>query len=243
MRVWSKTDVGAVRKENQDAFAEQHYNQEEALLIVCDGMGGAKGGAVASKMAIETICEVLGQNIKPHRTTTQLADLLLEAAEKANKKVFDTALGDESLNGMGTTMVCLLQSGDNMVVGNIGDSRAYLIDEDGMQQITADHSLVAEMLRRKEITPQQAQHHPNKNVITRALGVDQRVTCDIFPLKKKKGQYILLCSDGLTNEVSEPEIYYEVYHSQKPEQACETLIEIAKTRGGHDNITVMLASF
>ena len=208
-----------------------------------DKRGGANGGRTASNKAIEVFAQAVEAHHKKGMKQSQMADVVAAAATEANQAVYDAAQRDASLSGMGTTMVCLLADGAEAVVGNIGDSRAYLIDEDGMQQVTHDHSLVAEMVRRGELSSREANHHPSKNVITRALGVDQNVSCDVFPLSLKEGQYVLLCSDGLTNEVSEPEIYYEVYQSQQPEQACDTLIEIAKARGGHDNITVVLASF
>ena len=243
MRYWGSTDIGAVRKENQDAFLTKRLDENRALLLVCDGMGGANGGRTASNIAIEVFAQAVEAHHKKGMKQSQMADVVAAAATEANQAVYDAAQRDASLSGMGTTMVCLLADGAEAVVGNIGDSRAYLIDEDGMQQVTHDHSLVAEMVRRGELSSREANHHPSKNVITRALGVDQNVSCDVFPLSLKEGQYVLLCSDGLTNEVSEPEIYYEVYQSQQPEQACDTLIEIAKARGGHDNITVVLASF
>jgi protein phosphatase len=144
---------------------------------------------------------------------------------------------------MGTTLVCLLIDGDSACVGNVGDSRAYLIDESGIRQITADHSLVSEMVARGELSAVEAQRHPSRNVITRALGVDSSVVCDIFPLSPQPGQFVLLCSDGLTGEVSEPEIYYEVFGTQRPEFACQSLVDIANARGGRDNITVVLVQF
>lgn len=243
MRYWGGTDVGVVRKENQDAYIIKKLDGSAALLLVCDGMGGANGGRTASNKAIEVFAqEVEGHHSKGMKPS-QMADAVAAAAAAANQAVFEAAQADASLSGMGTTMVCLLADGMEAVVGNIGDSRAYLIDDDGMQQVTHDHSLVAEMVRRGELSSREASHHPSKNVITRALGVDRDVSCDVFPLSLKEGQYVLLCSDGLTNEVSEPEIYYEVFQSQQPEKACDTLIEIAKARGGHDNITVVLASF
>lgn len=238
------TDVGMVRTENQDKFLI--YSQPDKcfnLLLICDGMGGANGGSVASALAVDSFSAYISQNAAKNMTRPQMAKIIQEAASQANKIVFEAALKDHELTGMGTTLVCMLEINGNVVVGNIGDSRAYFADCDALTQITKDHSLVAEMVLRGEITAASAARHPNKNVITRALGVDADVVCDIFDVEVKNGEFILLCSDGLTNEVSEPEMYYEVYQSQMTASVCKTLIEIAKARGGHDNITVVLASF
>ena len=241
--VWGMTDKGIVRRENQDSCAYDIIEEGKlAWGVVCDGMGGAKAGDVASKMAVEAFCTQMDQ-LGDLEGPPPAEALLRTATEDANRVVYLKAQTDADCIGMGTTLVCLLAQGMDAIVGNIGDSRAYLIDEEGMRQVTHDHSLVAEMVRRGELSSREASRHPNKNVITRALGVESNVSCDVFPLSLKKGQYVLLCSDGLTNEVSEPEIYYEVFQSQAPERACDTLIEIARSRGGHDNITVVLASF
>lgn len=244
MEFWGMTDVGMVRTENQDKFLifsqpEKCYN----LLLICDGMGGANGGSVASALAADSFSSYIAQKAIKSMTRAQMAMIIQEAANQANKIVFEAALKDSELAGMGTTLVCMLEINGSVVVGNIGDSRAYFADCDGMIQITKDHSLVAEMVLRGELTAASAARHPNKNVITRALGVDSAVVCDTFDVDVKSGEFILLCSDGLTNEVSEPEMYYEVYQSQMTASVCKTLIEIAKARGGHDNITVVLASF
>lgn len=242
MRYWAKTDVGSVRKENQDTFVTKEL-KGGALLLVCDGMGGAQGGLTASTTAGAAFTRAIEESFSPDMSAEAMADLVASAAVAANEAVFQKATQDSTLAGMGTTLVCILAQENRCVVGNVGDSRAYLIDEDGLRQVTHDHSLVAEMVRRGELSSQEAQMHPNKNVITRAVGVDAQVSCDVFPLTLREGQYLLLCSDGLTNEVSEPEIYYEVFQSQQPQTACDTLIEIAKSRGGHDNITIVLAGF
>lgn len=242
MRCWGNSDTGVARSENQDAYILRQFPSGWTLLLVCDGMGGARGGKTASDTAsqafvrsVETLAEGAGPD--------QMADIVTAAAQQANQAVYQAAVLDGSLAGMGTTLVCLLTDGRRAVVGNIGDSRAYLATEEGLRQVTHDHSLVAEMARRGEISWREANSHPNKNVITRALGVDSDVACDVFPLNLEEGQYVLLCSDGLTNEVSDPEIYYEVFQSQAPERACDTLIDIANRRGGRDNITVLLAAF
>lgn len=234
--------MGMERMENQDSFAVKKSDIYH-LMIICDGMGGANGGSIASSLAVKSFCEYIDENAKDGMNQEQMGQLVKAASDCANQYVFDAATKDIKLFGMGTTLVCMLEIGGNIVCGNIGDSRAYLATEDGMVQITRDHSLVAEMVLRGELSETAAMHHPNKNVITRALGVDNSVECDIFKIDAKCGEFVLLCSDGLTNEVREPEIYYEVYQSQMPINACDTLVSIANSRGGRDNTTVLLASF
>lgn len=239
MKAWGESHVGQVRKLNEDSFLMQvSPDGAEGYFVVCDGMGGAKAGDVASRLATE----VFARQMAGRAADKKAAERVKDAMQAANESVWQHSRNSPDLEGMGTTMVCMAVGKGEVVVGNIGDSRAYLIDDEGIRQITQDHSLVGEMLERGELTPYQAQRHPSRNVITRAIGVGSRVTCDIFQVPRKEGQYILLCTDGLTGEVSEPEIYYEVFQSDLPEKACQTLIEIANSRGGHDNITVVLVA-
>lgn len=244
IKLWGSTDVGVVRKQNEDGFFYRQLPDGSCgYAIVCDGMGGANAGEVASAMTVKSFVEKADVLLSEEMDPTSMRSLILEAAESANRLVYQHAASDEALSGMGTTFVCMLYNGSNVVIGNIGDSRAYLLNGDEMSQITVDHSLVQEMVDRGELNPIQAQRHPSRNVITRALGVDEEVLCDIFELTPDAGQFVLLCSDGLTGEVSEPEIYYEIFQSEKPDTASDRLIEMAKQRGGHDNITLVIAAF
>ena len=140
-------------------------------------------------------------------------------------------------------MVAAICGDGQALVGNVGDSRAYFLDENGMRQITEDHSLVTELMKRGDLTPYQASRHPSRNVITRAMGADATVQCDTFAEQIKPGNFLLLCSDGLIREVTEPEIYYEVFQAEHPETACARLLDMAKSRGGRDNITIVLIAF
>lgn len=240
MKAWGISHVGMARKLNEDSFHIcMSADQQNGHFIVCDGMGGAKAGDVASRLATDTFA---GQ-FDPATEYQKLEERVKSAIQNANTRVWEMSHTDPSLSGMGTTMVCAVVQNGSAVVGNVGDSRAYLIDDEGIHQITKDHSLVGDMLARGELTPYEAQRHPSRNVITRAIGADRKILCDLFTLQPKPGQYLLMCSDGLTGEVSEPEIYYEVYQSEAPEKACQTLVNIANLRGGHDNITVVLVSF
>ena len=144
---------------------------------------------------------------------------------------------------MGTTMVAAVCGEGQALIGNVGDSRAYLLDDSGMRQITEDHSLVTELMKRGDLTSYQASRHPSRNVITRAMGADATVKCDTFLEPLKPGQFLLLCSDGLIREVTEPEIYYEIYQAEHPETACARLLDMAKSRGGRDNITMILIAY
>ena len=239
MKAFCITDVGQNRSMNQDfVFAsETPVGNLPNLFVVADGMGGHRAGDTASRDTVGTLIE----SVRKSRETNPIK-IIRTAVEEANRRVYEKSREDENLAGMGTTVVVAVIEGRYLYVANVGDSRLYLIRDD-IRQITKDHSLVEEMVRSGKLKKEEARKHPNKNVITRALGVEQSVSCDVFPLTPGEGQFVLLCSDGLTNEVSEPEIYYEVFQSQEPEKACDTLIDIAKDRGGRDNITVLLASF
>lgn len=244
MKAWGLTDPGMVRQTNEDAYSIWvSEDGRRGFFAVCDGMGGAQAGEIASRMASETFCAEM-EKLKAGAFTMKTAQARIQsAADEANRRIYASAVNDPDCRGMGTTMVAMACNSFSVAVGNIGDSRAYLADENGLRQLTEDHSLVSEMIRRGELTPEQAVRHPSRNVITRALGAEEKVPCDLFILETKPGDVLLLCSDGLTGEISGPEIYYEAYQCGKPESACERLIALAKNRGGHDNITVVLVAF
>lgn len=239
MRAWAITDIGKARAVNEDAYCVKidEKTREKAAFILCDGMGGANAGEVASSTAIEAFVENIVHN------GTDLERQIRDSVAYANRVVYDLSQSRPEYNGMGTTLVTMLCDGKHVCIGNVGDSRAYLIRESGIQQITADHSLVSEMIRLGELTAEEAQHHPSRNVITRALGAEPAVKCDVFSLQVQPGDYVLMCSDGLTNHVSDPELFYEVFHTGHPEHACQVLTDIANNRGGQDNITIVLVSF
>lgn len=240
MRVWGVTHQGSVRKENQDAY---HFILPEtgpALGVVCDGMGGAQGGKIASRMAIRTFTE----EIRPHLAAAQdpvaLSDLLTGAAKKANGEIFARAEKDPALRGMGTTIVAAAFLEDCAVVLNVGDSRAYHISDDAIIRVTNDHSVVEDMIAHGEITREQAQHHPQKNLITRALGVEQTVRCDVFAVSLLPGEHLLLCSDGISNFLTDEELREAVLQSETPEDCCDQLLQTVFDRGASDNLTAVL---
>ena len=240
MQIWSLTDPGCVRTENQDAFAIQKLKRGAQLCVVCDGMGGAKAGNVASAMAAEEFTKEVSANYRSSMGMELLDSLLDQAVKKANFAVYDQAQMDESYAGMGTTLVAVLLRGKNATVVNVGDSRVYRINDGGITQITMDHSLVQLMVNRGELTPEAARHFPGKNYITRAIGTEPTVKCDIFHLDLKRGDELLVCSDGLTNLVHDQEILFEVVHGEQKDQCCQRLLDIAKKRGAPDNVTSIL---
>lgn len=240
MQYWGLTDPGCVRKQNQDTFLMQQLDRNTLLCVVCDGMGGAKSGNIASSLAVDVFVQEIGRCWHSNMDRQKI-DLMLQSAVKlANFTVYDQARQFTDFDGMGTTLVAALIRGRKVTVVNVGDSRAYGIDEEGIRQITRDHSLVQLMVERGEITPEMARDYPGKNLITRAIGTEPMVQCDIFHEEMARGDYILLCSDGLTNTMDEQEILFEVVHGVTKEHCCQRLLEIAKNRGAPDNVTSVL---
>ena len=241
MKSWAITDKGIVRRQNQDTYYAFCDNSSgTAVLIVCDGMGGAKAGNVASQLATSVFADQLKGKLSSSVPWDELEFMAKSALDMSNTAVFERSSNDLDCTGMGTTLVAAVVCGDNTLVINVGDSRAYRISEGAIQQITRDHSVVEDMVQRGEITREQSLKHPNKNLITRAVGTVEKVDCDIFKLENNSFDYILLCSDGLTNLVSEDEILYQVAHSESLEFCCEKLLGLALTRGAPDNVTIVL---
>ncbi|MGI6577628.1 MAG: Stp1/IreP family PP2C-type Ser/Thr phosphatase [Eubacteriales bacterium] len=241
MKAWGKTDTGLVRLENQDAYyIDLLYQDNIALCVVCDGMGGAKAGGLASSLAAETFVQSVKDRLRINMSSKYIETVAEESVANANMQLYDKSVSDSECAGMGTTLVAVIICGEEAVFVNVGDSRAYAIDENSIERITRDHSVVEDLLLKGDLTREEAKTHPRKNLITRALGTEKTVNCDIFNRKVKQGDYILLCSDGLTNLVEEQEILYEVLHGGQKELACDRLIDIANERGGKDNITVVL---
>ncbi|MBQ6835957.1 MAG: Stp1/IreP family PP2C-type Ser/Thr phosphatase [Clostridia bacterium] len=244
MRVYGITDIGKARSINQDSYAvEMLEDAETGILLVCDGMGGVKGGEIASSIAVRTIIDSLKTKIKPKMSKQNIKNALDEAIKKANSSIVSRALEEQALLGMGTTCVCAVVCENAVTIANVGDSRAYVVENEKLRQVSEDHSLVNNLVKAGEITPEEAVMHPKKNIITRALGVDEDVEIDYFNVDIKEDMYLILCSDGLTNEVSDIEICYEVVNSITEKEACEALRDIANKRGGHDNITIVVAAF
>lgn len=240
MQSWGLTDTGCVRKQNQDAYQIEKLDRTSLLCIVCDGMGGAKSGNIASTLAVDVFVQEVRQSWKPRLEQEKIDQILRNAVKLANFTVYDQSQQFPEFDGMGTTLVAVLIHGKKATVINVGDSRAYGIDESGIRQITKDHSLVQLMVDRGELTAERAKTYPGKNFITRAIGTEPTIMSDIFHLDVSKGDYFLLCSDGLSNVMDDQEILFEVVHGVNKAHCCKRLLNIAKNRGAPDNVTSVL---
>ena len=236
MKTFSMTDTGIRREMNQDyLFAcDTPVGNLPNLYIVADGMGGHKAGDYASRYTVERVTASVARS-----TGEEPVTILNEAIEKANEILIEESKEDESKRGMGTTIVAATMIGHKLIVANVGDSRLYVID-DGIHQITKDHSLVEEMVRLGEMNEEQAKAHPDKNIITRAVGAAAKVDVDFFEVELKDGDSVLLCSDGLTNMVDNEDIYRIISDNEDVEKEVRTLIETANQNGGKDNITAII---
>ena len=228
MRVCHRTHQGLVRASNQDSLLA-----EGRLYGVADGMGGHKGGETASRVAVQVVKNALSRK-KPEE------DALRMGLEAANRRVYGMAGSDENLTGMGTTMTLLWEGERRILLGHVGDSRAYRLRGGELKQITQDHSIVAELLRNNVITAEMARNHPYRNVITRAVGVDPVVTPDVIDEDKQPDDVWLVCSDGLYNMVSDDVIRDTLAGSETDEQAADSLLSLALENGGSDNITFVI---
>lgn len=239
MKVFAKTDIGRERKLNEDFFYVSKPDSDLKLYIVADGMGGYNGGEVASKLATETAKDFIENNFNRCKNSKEeLIELVKEAIEKANAKVYEKSCENEELKGMGTTIdVCLICNG-RAYIGHIGDSRVYRIRKEFMRRITKDHSYVQTLIEDGSITKEEAYYHPKKNMLTKALGCELNVDPDVYVKTIIANDIILMCTDGLTNMIKEEEIYQII--KSNPEYASEKLIEVANHNGGIDNITAII---
>ena len=241
MRVWGITDVGLVRKDNQDAFAIQERTESgHTVCVVCDGMGGTAGGSQASHLAVDTYMREVRRVLIPGVSPEQLREASSFAVSLANRAVREAAQQSEEFQNMGTTLVAAVGYGGGAVVSNVGDSRAYHITEDSIVRVTRDHSLVESMVERGDITAEEARRHPKRNLITRALGPEELIECDGYICPLEPGEFLLLCSDGLVDTVSDREMLDEVSGADSGEACLARLLEISKERGAKDNVTAVL---
>ena len=240
MQCWGLTDPGCVRPQNQDAYQIEQLDRSTMLCVVCDGMGGAKSGNVASTLALDVFIQEIRRTWSPGMKADKIDRMLRSAVKLANFTVYDQAQQFEEFEGMGTTLVAALIRGGEVVVVNVGDSRAYAVNQDGIHRLTTDHSLVQMMVERGELTPEQARTYPGKNLITRAIGTEPVVNCDLFRFDVNRGDCLLLCSDGISNMMDDQEILFEVVHGVNKQYCCQRLLEIAKNRGAPDNATSVL---
>jgi PPM family protein phosphatase len=228
------SDVGRARSGNEDS-----YFCGRSVFAVADGLGGHQGGEVASAAAVAPLAAIDGREFA---TPAEAAEALVAAIGEANSAILDRAAGDPGLWGMGTTVTAAAVAGErHLQLAHVGDSRAYLLRDESLEQLTTDHTVVGELVRRGRLTPEQAAIHPERSILTRAVGLDHRVPVDTpDPLELAAGDQVLLCSDGLTEAVGDPQIAELLSADTDGEVACRSLIDAANTAGGPDNITVVL---
>jgi PPM family protein phosphatase len=253
LKLAARTDAGAVRPNNEDTYYSGEFSTSDGvvatLLLVADGMGGAQAGEVASGLARETVKQALAETIAQRDLLddNDWQEALRHAATLANQKVYAHAEADSARSGMGTTLTIAAISGQRMHIAHVGDTRAYLINPGGVNtsgatwsQLTSDHTLVARLVDIGQLTPEQARVHPNRNILYRSLGTDPTVEVDTLSHALAVGDIVLLCSDGLDSYVEDEELARIVIEEREPARACERLVELAKGRGGRDNITALI---
>ncbi len=241
MQFFCLSDCGKTRENNED-FATAEVFEESVILILADGMGGHKGGEVASGKAVKTALEYITSKYKSTHTPEKTLSVLKDAVKKANSDVYCASEKDADLHGMGTTIDICIINGVNAYIAHVGDGRVYKISKDGeITQITRDHSLVEYMVETGAITPEEAFNHPQKNIITRALGTNPSIDVDTYTAQIDKSDKLLLCSDGLSNMVEKSQIAKLIAGSENPKEAATRLVEEANKKGGTDNITVIVA--
>ena len=237
MKVFSATDIGQKRHMNQDFIftSEEPVGNLPNLFVVADGMGGHNAGDFASRYGVSVLVESVrrDKNFNPVK-------VMRNAIEAANREVFSQSRNDPSMAGMGTTMVVCTVVGGYAYIANVGDSRLYLAGSESMTQITQDHSLIAEMVRLGELTPEEGRNHPDKNILTRAVGTNEEVKIDFFDVKLETGDQILMCSDGLSNMVEDQRIFEILKGEDTKADKAQVLVDEANANGGRDNIAVIV---
>lgn len=243
MNIYGKTDIGKVRDVNQDAFAYGEPNENSCFAFVCDGMGGQNGGNVASQVTRDILVEEFFKGLNRKTDIDAISKMVANAYVIANKRILTKAISNANLEGMGTTVVSAILVDDDLLISNVGDSRAYLYANDILTQITVDHSYVQMLVDSGEITEEEARIHPRRNEITRAIGILPDIEYDFFCSKVRQGDMLLLCTDGLTSVCNDSEIKQVLKSGKDLKQLVNRLIDLANGNGGHDNITVILIEF
>lgn len=239
MNIVGATDKGIVRSVNEDGYDYGTFDDGVAWAIVCDGMGGVRGGHIASDLVLTLVSEKIKKCYNKLMPSYSFENMLLSTITTANVIVHDRSFIDEELKGMGTTIVAAIVKEGIACIAHVGDSRLYKISGDQIEQLTKDHSLAQEMLDIGQLTPEEFENYPKKNIITRAVGVDEKVEIDFDFATLNEGDSLVLCSDGLSNLVSESRML-EIYNENSLETLCEKYIEEANKNGGYDNITVVV---
>lgn len=239
MKIIASTDVGKVRSSNQDSYAAGEFRDGVVWVVLCDGMGGQSGGNVASSTAVKFISDRITTAYRENMNASSIRNLLVASITNANYEIFDLAEANEELQGMGTTVVAAIIRDNTLYVAHAGDSRAYVVSETGMKQVTRDHSVIQNMLENGEISEEEALTHPWKNRITRALGVDINLRVDYSEEDATDRDMFLFCTDGLTNFVSDEDIFKLLRRDPNADLAA-LLVEEANHNGGGDNITAII---
>lgn len=242
MNIFGMTDIGSVRSENQDSYTVRQLRDDVAVAVVCDGMGGARAGNVASAVAVETFAAAVEELCRERLPEGErnCAQLLREACLHANTQVYQLSRSEDQYHGMGTTLVAALLIGQDAYVVNVGDSRCYHIHDQAMDQVTCDHSLVQLLVNRGEITPAEARNHPKKNLITRALGVDRDVLADCYHVPLQEGDRLLLCSDGLSNVLTDEVLLQQALETFPLDERCRNMMRMTLEQGAPDNVTIVM---
>ena len=238
MKIVARTDVGLLRDNNQDAYAAFELTNSASLAVVCDGMGGAAEGALASSRAVRAIKDRIADKYYDGMSDLSVKSLMISAVENANAEIYELSLTDEKYNGMGTTVVAAIIANSYVYIAHAGDSRAYKISCGDVLQMTTDHSVVQRMIENGQITKEEAKDHPDKHIITRALGVDESIKVDFAQETFDDGDILILCSDGLTNYVGAEDILRLTEDGHYYDYA-NRLVDLANQNGGGDNITVV----
>ena len=239
MKIAAITDIGSCRQENQDNYCAQQLAGGTAWGIVCDGMGGVNGGRIAARIATDTMQQYFARHMKALQPGMEKT-FLMRGFDITNRAVYEKSTSDPEMQGMGTTGVCAYASRGMAHVVHAGDSRAYLFHAGGLRQITRDHSMVQQLVDSGQITREQAAVHPQKNLITRALGPEEHIECDVYDVTLGADERLLLCSDGLVVTATDEEMYEAVGRGDTPEESLEHLLELSKQRGAPDNVTAVL---
>ena len=239
MLIKGNSDIGKVRTANEDGFDFGTFDDGTAWAIVCDGMGGARGGNIASSMVIEMISDKIRKCYNKLMPVYSFENIFLSTITTANVIVNDRSYTDDELRGMGTTIVATIVKDNQVCIAHVGDSRIYKINSESITQLTKDHSLAQEMLDSGQITQEEFANYPKKNIITRALGIDEKIDIDFDFAEIKEGDTLLLCTDGLTGLLSDEEIL-EIFNKTDFELLCDEYIKAANDKGGFDNVTVVV---
>ena len=237
MQFFSQIDIGKMRNSNQDACFTGRLYENTLLVIVCDGMGGAKAGNIASETAVKSISEYVGKSFRKTMQADDMADMLKNALISANIEIYDMSRKNTEYSGMGTTAVIAIVQNESAVICHVGDSRAYLVNDE-ITQLTKDHSIVQSLIESGKLTPDEAKAHPRKNVITKALGAEEDIVPDTVTVSLNTNDNLLFCTDGLTNFVETPDIL-KIFTTNEINNVASTLVERANQNGGGDNITVV----